>query len=214
MAVKLADTSHWRADGQNALLVSQMNWEQENALLYAGRHEHEDVAWLRLFDVFPHFPYLVRDNLGIEREVVLTADAAAPSSRPTGLFPYRAGRPPGSLSALVTAQDPAGDTVPADRARPPAGLPADAEDSIGLSAFSPATDADEQAAAYEVVAGVAGERPALLSVVAATVPRASPCWAIGSRSGWMRGCPRIRFAGAASATCSGGASPCCSSSAA
>ena len=62
---------------QNALLVSQMNWDQENALLYSARYTHPEVAWVRLFEVLPHFPYLVRDNLGIGREVVLTADAAA-----------------------------------------------------------------------------------------------------------------------------------------
>jgi hypothetical protein len=61
---------------QNALLVSQLEWDQDDALLYASRHGHSDLAWVRLTEVLPHFPYLVRDNHAIGRDVVLTAGAA------------------------------------------------------------------------------------------------------------------------------------------
>lgn len=60
-----------------ALLVSQLDWQSENALLYTSRFERLDLTWVRLADVFPHFPFLVRDNLKVGRDVMLTAAAAA-----------------------------------------------------------------------------------------------------------------------------------------
>ncbi len=41
----------------DAVLVSQMNWELENVLLYLGRHRRPDLTWTRLGDVLPHFPF-------------------------------------------------------------------------------------------------------------------------------------------------------------
>ena len=66
-----------RSPNRHALLVARMNWDQENALLYAGRYLQPAVPWVRLYEVLPHFPYLVRDNFAIGRDIVLTADAAA-----------------------------------------------------------------------------------------------------------------------------------------
>jgi hypothetical protein len=64
-------------DDHQAVLISRMNWDQENALLYAGRYLQPNAPWVRLYEVMPHLPYLVRDNFSIGRDLVLTADAAA-----------------------------------------------------------------------------------------------------------------------------------------
>jgi hypothetical protein len=61
----------------NAVLLSRMNWEPENAVLYSARYERRDLAWTRLPAVLPHLPYLVQDNGAIGRDVVLTTEAAA-----------------------------------------------------------------------------------------------------------------------------------------
>ena len=65
------------SNARNALLVSKMDWQLENVLLYSSRYERRDLAWVRLDDVLPHLPFLVRDNLAASRDLVLTADAAA-----------------------------------------------------------------------------------------------------------------------------------------
>ena len=64
-------------DERDALLVSEMNWQLENVLLYTQRHLRPDLAWVRLGDVMTHWPFLVADNHRIGRDVVLTPQAAA-----------------------------------------------------------------------------------------------------------------------------------------
>jgi hypothetical protein len=61
----------------DAMLVSQMNWQLENVLLYMGRTSRPELTWTRLGDVLPYFPLLVDDQHGIARDVVLTESAAA-----------------------------------------------------------------------------------------------------------------------------------------
>ena len=63
-------------DAQNGLLVSKMDWQLENVLLYSARYDRRNLSWVRLDDVLLHFPFLVRDNLAESRDIVLTADAA------------------------------------------------------------------------------------------------------------------------------------------
>jgi hypothetical protein len=62
---------------REALFVSQLNWQLENVLLYTGRHLRPDLAWTRLGDVLPHWPFLVEDSQRIGRDLVVTAQAAA-----------------------------------------------------------------------------------------------------------------------------------------
>jgi hypothetical protein len=62
---------------RDALLVSAMNWQLENVLLYTQRHLHPELAWVRLGDVMAHWPFLVEDNHRIGRDLVLTPQAAA-----------------------------------------------------------------------------------------------------------------------------------------
>jgi hypothetical protein len=63
-------------DEDRAVLLSGLDWQTENALLYAARHERRNLAWVRLADVMPHLPFFVRDNHRIGRDVVVTSGAA------------------------------------------------------------------------------------------------------------------------------------------
>jgi hypothetical protein len=56
--------------------VTNVNWQLENALLYYSRWERRDIPWVRLPDVELHFPFLVRDNETISRDVVMDAYSA------------------------------------------------------------------------------------------------------------------------------------------
>ena len=70
----------------DALLVTDMNWQSENVLLYSSRYERPHLAWRRLADVLPHLPFLVRDNHSIGRDVVLAGGAAARVTAAYGLL--------------------------------------------------------------------------------------------------------------------------------
>ena len=65
------------ADESSAVIVSGMDWQSENALLYSSRWERRNLAWLRIGEVLPQLPFFVRDNHDINRDVVLTTSAAA-----------------------------------------------------------------------------------------------------------------------------------------
>jgi transmembrane protein TMEM260 (protein O-mannosyltransferase) len=61
---------------QSAVLVTDLNWQLENALLYHTRWQRHDIPWVRLPDVQLHFPLLVRDNEAISRDMILDAYSA------------------------------------------------------------------------------------------------------------------------------------------
>lgn len=69
-----------------AILITDMNWQSENVLLYSARYERPHLAWRRLADVLPHLPFLVRDNHSIGRDVVLAGSAAARVTAAYGLL--------------------------------------------------------------------------------------------------------------------------------
>ena len=62
-------------NSQSGVLVTDLNWQLENALLYYSRWERRDIPWVRLPDVEKHFPFLVRDNEAISRDIVLDSYA-------------------------------------------------------------------------------------------------------------------------------------------
>jgi hypothetical protein len=64
------------ANPQSAVLVTDLNWQLENALLYHTRWQRRDIPWVRLPDVQLHFPLLVRDNEAISRDLILDAYSA------------------------------------------------------------------------------------------------------------------------------------------
>lgn len=149
-------------DDQNAVLVSRMNWQLENVLLYAGRYRRPDVTWVRLDDVLRHFPSFVNDNHAIGRDIVLTADAAA---EVVAAYDVRFAivedvDAPGAALIDAVARIPAGApyvlcvlTPPRDELRNPVLLDSTLET---LTGGKRAARAD---AAYELFAGLAGEPP-------------------------------------------------------
>jgi hypothetical protein len=157
----LAARTMTSVDQQNALLVSRMNWDQENALLYATRHTQRNVAWVPLLQVLPHFPFLVRDNLRIGRDIVLTANAAATVvSAYGGLFPFvEDALPPAPVLSEVAGRVPRGAPYVLTVLTPLSEYPHDPDDlERTLATLSGASPAPRTAgAAYEVFAGTAGE---------------------------------------------------------
>jgi hypothetical protein len=146
---------------RDAVLVSRMNWDQENALQYAGRRWPDAAPWVRLYEVLPHFPYLVRDNFAIGRDVVLTEDAAASIVAAYGAW-YPITRDPVPAAPLlseVVAQIPRGAPYVLTLLTPLREYPLDAADvSVAVQALAGTRPRGD---AYEVIAGVAGERAVL-----------------------------------------------------
>jgi hypothetical protein len=144
----------------DALLVSGMNWQLENVLLYAQRYLRPDLAWVRVGDVLSHWPFLVEDNHRIGRDLVLTPQAAAEVAAafgpaypllPDNVLPVRtleqaAGGVPDGMPYVLTVLTP-----PRDEHLDP--------DAIGaaLSTLTGGRPQASQSSAFEVFAGVAGE---------------------------------------------------------
>jgi len=148
-------------DERNALLVSGMNWQLENVLLYTQRYLRPGLAWLRLGDVTTHWPFLVADNHRIGRELVLTPQAAADVVAAYGqAFPLL---PDDALPVRTLEQ--AADAVPAGMPYVLSVLTPPQEDSVDPDALAAAlrtlTGGDASSAsgaAFEVFGGVSGEQ--------------------------------------------------------
>ena len=145
---------------RDALLVSQMNWQIENVLLYTQRHLRPDLAWIRLGDVMSHWPFLVEDNHRIGRDLVLTAQAAADVIAAYG--PAYPVIPDGALPIRTLEQ--AADAVPAGMPYVLSVLTPPREERLDLESLAAAmrTLAGSKVPAiagmaFEVFAGVAGE---------------------------------------------------------
>jgi hypothetical protein len=91
-------------DDTNAVLLSDMDWQSENALLYSARYERRQLAWRRLGEVLPHFPFLVTENHAIGRDIVVAGNAAARVTAAYGtLFPLAADAIPPRLAERAAA---------------------------------------------------------------------------------------------------------------
>jgi hypothetical protein len=148
-------------DERQSVLLSGLDWQSENALLYATRFERADVAWTRLADVMPHLPYFVRDNHRLGRDVVLTAHAAAQVVAAYG--PY---------FPLFQDPVPAAPTLEAAVAAIPAGTPFllalltpnsdpfDADDfQRAYATLTGGRAVARDSARYQIWAGLAGDAP-------------------------------------------------------
>jgi hypothetical protein len=156
---------------QSGVLVTNLNWQLENALLYYTRWQRRDIPWVRLADVELHFPLLVRDNEAISRDVVLDSYSARevvsafgplvplqpdPLRASPALLDEIGGLPSGTPYVLCILTPPREEQLDADmlraalemltRGHVPAGLPG-------------AALADGPAAAYQLVAGLVGDAP-------------------------------------------------------
>jgi hypothetical protein len=151
-------------DEQQSLFVSQMNWQLENVLLYVGRYNREDLSWVRLGDVLTHLPFFVEDNHAISRDLVMTAEAAASVVAAYGPhFPIVEDAAVGApgLSEIVRVVPPGASYVLA-LLTPPRDEHLD--DDVLADALATLTAGQLPArapAAYEVIAGRAGEAPML-----------------------------------------------------
>ena len=152
------------ADETSAVIVSSMDWQSENALLYSSRWERRNLAWLRLPEVLPQFPFFVRDNHAIGRDVVLTTDAARDVIAAYGdRFPLEAidRVQDGSLAAAVAAI-PRGAPYVLTLLRPTSDVTFDAIDyDAAVRTLTGGRATSRTGRLYEVVAGTAGDRPAL-----------------------------------------------------
>jgi hypothetical protein len=146
----------------DALLVSDMNWQLENVLLYTSRWVRQDLPWIRMGDVLAHWPFLVDDNRRIGRDIVLTPRAAADVVAAYGpAYPLvqEAGWPLQDLAQAAEAV-PRGMpyvlavlTPPRDEHLDPGILAA------ALESLTRETGLKTSGAAFEVIAGVVGEPP-------------------------------------------------------
>jgi hypothetical protein len=151
-------------DARHALLVSKMDWQLENVLLYSSRYDRRDLAWVRLDDVLPHFPFLVRDNRTESRDLVLTADAAkGVVSAFANQFPLVIDQDPAPGLADVVSRIPRGTPYVLMLLQPaPGGRSIDPEDfAKGLAELGGNRIPRRLEASYEVWAGSHGEAPTL-----------------------------------------------------
>jgi hypothetical protein len=152
------------ADESSAVIVSDMDWQSENALLYSSRWERRNVAWLRLAEVLPQFPFFVRDNHEINRDVVLTENAAHSVVAMYGdRFPLEPIDPPEDfLMSAAAAAIPRGAPYVLTLLRPTPETLFDAADyDAAVATLTSGRATPRTGRAYEVIAGVAGDRPSL-----------------------------------------------------
>jgi hypothetical protein len=148
---------------RDSLLVTSLNWQVENALLYEARYGHaRDVVWTRLPDVFLHFPLLVQNNHASGRDVVLTSSAATQVRAAFGpLFPLVPDAvPPVPTLQSVVARIPRGAPYVLTLLTPPRGEVLDDEmlnDVLGT--LTGGARPGRVAAPYELIVGRAGEYP-------------------------------------------------------
>jgi hypothetical protein len=146
----------------HAVLLSRLNWEPENVLLYSARYERPALAWTRLAPVLPHLPYFIRDNMAIGREIVLTRGAAADIISAFGsAFPVvRDDLPPAPSLLETVSQIRPGAPYVLTRLDPVDGETLDEEDfNAVLRALT--GSAPRAAARYQVWAGQRGDAPVL-----------------------------------------------------
>ena len=148
---------------RESLLVTSLNWQVENALLYEARYGRaRDVVWTRLPDVFLHFPLLVQDNHASGRDVVLTASAATQVGAAFGpLFPVVPDPlPPTPTLPGVAARIPRGSLYVLTLLTPPRGEVLD-EDTLNdvLGTLTGGARPTRIPSAYELIVGRVGEYP-------------------------------------------------------
>jgi hypothetical protein len=152
------------ADEQSAVIVSGMDWQAENALLYSSRWERRNLAWVRLAEVLPQFPFFVRDNHELNRDVVLTAEAATGVIAAFGdLFSLEPiDRIEEAMLRVAAAAIPRGAPYVMTLLRPTADVTFDPGDyDAAVATLTSGRAAPRTGRAYEVLAGLAGDRPVL-----------------------------------------------------
>ena len=148
----------------DAMLVSSMNWQLENVLLYVARYRRPDLTWTRLADVLPHFPLLLQDQREIARDVVLTRDAAAEVVAAYGPLEPLVADPLSATESLATQarRVPRGAAYVLSILTPPRDEKLDVADlQEAIATLTGARGVPRQPGHFEVIAGRAGEAPVL-----------------------------------------------------
>jgi hypothetical protein len=164
------------ANSQTAVLVTDLNWQLENALLYYTRWERRDVPWVRLPDVQLHFPFLVRDNEAISRDLILDSYSARDTISTFGpLFSMQrdpvpaspdlldeiSGLPPGTPYVLCVLTPPREEQLDPVMMRTALDMLTQGHTTVRGAgpAAAQQPDGGGPAAAYQVIAGLVGEAP-------------------------------------------------------
>lgn len=161
-AEQFVDQLTYQLDDHNAVLVADLDWQMKNALLYAGEVDHRGVAWVDLHDVLAHFPFFVDTNHALGRDVVATAQAAARIQSSYGpLFPLAPDDAPLSLEGASELIPPGATYVLAVLTQP-RNQAIDVPSINGVVAALTGTRMTAlHGGTYEVIAGRAGEAPAI-----------------------------------------------------
>jgi hypothetical protein len=142
----------------NAILITKMNWQLENVLLYTGRHLRDDLTWLRLGDALTHWPLFVADNHHVGRDVVLdgaAARAVASLTHPIELVSDAA--PPGLMETVAAI--PKGAPYILTVLRPPREIPLDTNDLAAAVRSLNGGATRWGGSDFEIMAGLAGAVP-------------------------------------------------------
>ncbi len=150
---------------RHGLLLTDMHWQIENGRSYFGQEVRPGLEYARMPDVILHAPALIADNLAIEREVVATSRArqeivaaygplVSAERDPRALAPALrdivSGLSPGTRYVLCVLKPTREFSVET----------ADVNDAIRILSGGAADGVP--AGQYAVVAGLAGERPAVI----------------------------------------------------
>jgi hypothetical protein len=143
----------------NAVLLSDMDWQSENALLYSARYERRQVVWRRTSEVLPHLPFLVSNNLTIGRDIVLVGNAAARIAAAYGpLFPFVADNIPTTGMADLAADIPRGTPYVLTLLEPTPNEHLDVDDfDAALQTLAGTSAPRRSTSRFQIWAGIAGE---------------------------------------------------------
>jgi hypothetical protein len=72
---QVLDTLAARLSDRSALLFTDLNWQIQNGLTYYAGRERTDLAVVRMPEVLLYAPALLRDNLAIDRHIVVSERA-------------------------------------------------------------------------------------------------------------------------------------------
>ena len=190
---------------RHGLLLTDMHWQIENGRSYFAEEVRPGLAYARMPDVILHAPALVADNLAIGREVVATSRASEEIVAAYGplVSTERDPRAPAPQLRDVVSGLPPGTRYVLCVLKPIRGFDVDAEDvSEAIRILSGGSAGRLPSGQYAVVAGHAGERPALME--ARTIPSRVPwtCRVCPRRCAWNPGSPPTPSGAWASATSS------------
>jgi hypothetical protein len=161
---ELLDLATRAIDDRQAILVSDLNWQLENGLRYFAKRLRPAVAWTRMVDVADHAGTLIRDNLAVGRDVVLTERAKDMLEEAYGpIFPIEGEDVPPATLAGLARELPARTRYVLCILRPAREFPLDSRDlaeALGMLTGGQVTL--EGSEDYVALAGTVGERPVLL----------------------------------------------------